>query len=297
LKNSQDILDKLTDRLKTNQKGEVMRGIVRSRITLLREYLSFLNRASTHFMGAIASEEFPRSKLPETMLVIAECLRRQAVLGENGDAKATRAMDWYMALSKMAESQPKLRDEMRAQNKAPGPDAPYEVQLGWIADTHYQRLTDAKVIHAGAISGADKALLTAIVFDRLGFADFVNSGWRPVTGATQADSAVILDLIGKAILDFAYRNDTWPQSVGELWERGIIHDRNYLNRFCCPVTGKPYLYQHLPGDVSTTSQATVILTMAEPVPTNQGPRYGIYLGNNTVAWSATPVKPGQLYKP
>ena len=297
LEKSQDILSKLTERFKDNEKGEILRGIVRSRITLLREYLAFVNKASAHFMEAIANEEFPRIKLPETMLVVAECLRRQSSAAGGNDASLARAMDWYMALAKMAESQPKLRDEMRAQGRAPGPDAPLQVQLGWIADTQYQRLTDAGVVHAGSIAGGDKTLLSAIVFDRLGFADFANLGWRPVTGANQADCAVILNMIGKAVLDFAFRNDTWPQTIGELWERGVISDRNYLNRFCCPVSGKPYLYTYLPGDVSTTSPSTVVVTTSEPVPTNQGPRYGIFLGNATVVWSATPAKPGLLYKP
>jgi hypothetical protein len=298
LKQAQDVLTALTKRLADTKDGEVMRGIVRQRMTLLREYLGFLNRASAHFMEAIANEEFPRSKLPETMLVVAECLRRQAAVGDdkNGNVVASRAMDWYMAIAKMAESQPKLRDEMRAQGRFPGPDAPYFVQLGWIADTQYEQLTKAEVVHSGSISGVDKALLSAIVFDRLGFADFSNAGWRPVTGATKDDSAVILDLLGKAALDFAFRNDVWPQSLGELWELGFLSDRNYVNRFYCPVTGKAYLYTMLPGNVSNTSPSTVIVAMAEPVPTNQGPRYGVFLGNATIAWSATPVTPGQSFK-
>jgi hypothetical protein len=297
MKNCQDILTKLTERLKENEKGEVMRGIVRSRITLLRDYVNFLKASSDRFMEAIASEEFPRNKLPETILVVAECLRRQSAVGNSGDVNQARAMDWYMALSKLAESQPKLRDEMRAQGKAPGPDAPLQVQLGWIADTQYKLLTDAGVVHSGAIAGQDKTLLTAIVFDRLGYADFVNVGWKPVTGANKEDCAVILNIIGKAVLDFGFRHDTWPQTIGELWERGIISDRNYLNRFCCPVSGKPYLYTQLTGNISTTSPWTIIVATAEPVPTNQGPRYGVFLGNATVVWSATPVTPGVLYKP
>jgi hypothetical protein len=294
----QEVLSALTKRLADTKDGEIMRGLVRERMTLLREYLNFLNRASTHFMEAIANEEFPRAKLPETMLVVAECLRRQAALGDDkkGTALATRAMDWYMAIAKMAESQPKLRDEMRAQGRFPGPDAPYFVQLGWIADTQYEQLTKAEVVHSGSISGVDKGLLSAIVFDRLGFADFTNVGWRPVSGATQHDSMVILDLLGKAVLDFAFRNDVWPQSLGELWELGFLSDRNYVNRFHCPVTGKPYVYNALPGNIASTSPSTVVIAMAEPVPTNQGPRYGLFLGNATVVWSATPVAPGQTYK-
>jgi hypothetical protein len=308
LANCQRILNQLNERLKDTKDGEVMRGIIRSRMTLQREYLSFLSRASQHFMEAIANEEFPRIKLPETMLVVGESLRRLSAIGADdlgsqaskdaGGAKlASRAMDWYLALAKMPETQPKWRDEFRAQGRAPGPDAPYEVQLGWIADRQIASMTKAGVVHSGTIAGPDKDLLTAIVFDRLGTSEFVNPGWKPVTGATQSDCALILDLIGKAALDFAFRNDAWPRSLGELWERDVIHDRNYVNRFHCPVTGKPYLYRELPGNVTSTSPSTVVVATAEPVTTNQGLRYGLFLANATITWSIEPVKPGDSFKP
>ena len=294
----QDILAKLNERLKDVTDGEVMRGIVRSRMTLQREYLMFEGRAATHFMEAIANEEFPRIKLPEIMLVVAECLRRQAAIGTPvGEAPAVRAMDWYLAISKMPETQPKWRDEFRAQGRVPSADAPYPVQLGWIADRQIEGLTKAGVVHPGSIAGPDKAMLSAIVFEGLGTAEYVNPGWKPATGATQADCAMILDLIGKAVLDATFREDAWPSSLGQLWERDIIHDRNYVNRFYCPVTGKPFLYRQLPGNVTTTSPSTIVVVTSEPVPTNQGPRYGVFLANATLMWSSTPLKPGDSIKP
>jgi hypothetical protein len=296
--NCQSILSKLTERLKDVKDGEIMRGIVRSRATLQREYLTFIGRAASHFMEAISNEEFPRAKLPETMLVVSECLRRQAAIGQpGGEAPAVRAMDWYLAIAKMPETQPKLREEARAQGRVPSADAPYEMQIGWIADRQIENLTKAGVVHPGTVSGPDKALLGAIVFDGLGTAEYISPGWRPATGATQADCALILDLIGKAVLDYTFRNDAWPSSLGVLWEREVIHDRNYVNRFHCPVTGKPYLYKPLTGNVTTIGPNIVLLATSEPVPTNQGPRYGVFLGNATMVWSATPVKAGEPYKP
>lgn len=294
----QEIITKLNERLKEVKDGEIMRGLVRARMTLQREYLTFIGRATQHFMEAIASEEFPRLKLPETMLVVAEGLRRQASIGQpGGDAPAVRAYDWYLAISKMPETQPKWREEFRSQGRVPSADAPYEVQIGWIADRQMENLTKAGVVHPGTISGPDKGLLTAIVFEGLGTAEYVNPGWKPVVGATQSDCALIMDLIGKAVLDFTFRTEAWPTSLGVLWERDVIHDRNYVNRFHCPVTGKPFLYQPLPGGISTTSPSTVVLATAEPVNTNQGPRYGVFLANATLGWSATPVKPGDSFKP
>ncbi len=296
----QDILSRLNERLKDLKDGEVMRGIVRSRMTLNREYLMFEGRAASHFIEAIANEEFPRMKLPETMLVVAECLRRQAAVGApggGGEAPAVRAMDWYLAISKMPETQPKWRDEFRAQGRVPSADAPMAVQLGWIADGQIENLTKAGIVHPGSISGPDKPLLTAIVFEGLGTAEYVNPGWKPASGATQADCAMILDLVGKAVLDAAFREDAWPVSLGYLWERDIVHDRNYVNRFHCPVTGKPFLYRQLPGNVTNTSPSTVVVVTSEPVPTNQGPRYGIFLANAVLMWSATPLKPGDSIKP
>ena len=292
------IIASLNERLKELKNGEVMRGLVRNRMSMKRDYLRFLKRSADKFMEAIASEEFPRLKLPETMLVVAESLRRQAAIGTpGGEAPAVRAMDWYLAISKMPETQPTLRAEMRAQGKAPSPDAPYAVQLGWIADRQIENLTKVGVVHPGTIAGFDKALLTAIVFDGLGTSEYANPGWKPMTGGTQVDCATLLNQIGMAAMESAFRYEAWPASLGQMWELGVIHDRNYVNRFHCPVTGKAFRYTQLPGTITTTAPTTVILVTAEPVPTNQGPRFGVFLANKIVAWSAKPVNPGEIYKP
>lgn len=291
LPTSKAVLLKLTERLKDVENGELMRGLVRQRLSLLREYLGFLDKTAANFMQAIADEEFVRGHLPETMLVVAECLRR------GGEPTHSRAMDWYLALSKMPETQPKWREEFRAQGRVPGPDSPFHVQLGWIADRNIERLTKGGLVHPGTISGQDKELLTNVVFNNLGSPEYVNPAWKPVTGATQTECARLLDMVGKATMDFAFRNNTWPKNLGELWSRDIIRDRNVVNRFCCPVTGKAFLYQELTSEITATSPKTVLVATADPVPTNQGPRYGVFLANATMVWSARPVKPGELYNP
>jgi len=60
--------------------------------------------------AALKIEEFPRSRLPPNMMAVAECLRR------SGAEK--NAMNWYLALAQMPETQPRMRAEIRAQGKA-----------------------------------------------------------------------------------------------------------------------------------------------------------------------------------
>ncbi len=286
LKIARSILAKMTERFKDNDKAEMLRGLVRERTTLLNEYLKFVDVAAGSFTRAIGDEEFTRQELPKMMLVVAESLRR---LGREAES-----FDWYLALAKMPDTQPKLRDDIRAQNKAPGPDAPFEVQLGWIADAHLAELTKIGVVHGPDIGGASKKLLNAIVSDGLGTAAYVNPDWRPQTAGDVQDCSRILDLIGKSALDFTYRLGLWPKNLGELWERGYLKDRNRVNRFHCPVTGAEFLYQYLPAEVSKLPPRTVIVATAQPVPTNQGPRFGAFLLNNTVVWSDQPLVPGQV---
>ncbi|MBA3939117.1 MAG: hypothetical protein H0X38_16850 [Planctomycetes bacterium] len=283
------ILDKLAERFKDTKDGEVLRGLVRERAARFTDYLKFESSAAASFMEAIANEEFSRRHLPEIMLAVAESLRR------NGDE--ARAMDWYLALAKMDETQPADRDAMRAQGGAPSPDAPYTMQLGWIADRHVAALTKQGLVHPGVVSGADKRLLDALVFEHLGSSDYHSPSWKPTTGATKRECEFLLSFIGKATVDFAFRNNTWPKTFGELWEHDVIRDRNYVNRFCCPVTGKPFLYKQLDGDVSHIAPKTVVIATADPVDTNQGKRFGGFLANDTVIWSATPLVPGELAHP
>ena len=284
-------LDLMKERFTKNEKpaGELLRGLVRERKRSLDEYASFLNIAVSNLLTAVISEEFPRSRLAPNMFAIAECLRRSGRAGTLG-----QSMDWYMALAKIPESQPRLRADIRAQGKAPGPDAPLAVSLGWLADRQIQRLTDAGEVHSPEISGPDKRLLSAIVYEDFGSANYVNPAWKPRTDGNQQDCALMLNLIGQAAMDYAFRKSVWPKTLDELWEQDVIKDRNRVNRFRCPVTGEKFMYKPLVGDVSVASPRTVIVCTAKAIPTNQGLRYGAYLANNQLVWTAEPMQAGSI---
>ncbi len=284
-------LEQMKERLGKNDKptGELLRGLVRERKRSLDEYANFLNIAVANLLTAVISEEFPRSRLAPNMFAIAECLRRSGRAGTLG-----QSMDWYLALAKIPESQPRLRADIRAQGKAPGPDAPLAVSLGWLADRQIQRLTDSGEVHSMEISGSDKRLLSAIVYEDFGSANYVNPAWKPRTDGNQQDCALALNLIGQATMDYAFRKGAWPKVLDDLWEQDVIKDRNRVNRFRCPVTGEKFHYKPLVGDVSAALPRTVVVCTASPVPTNQGLRYGAYLANNQLLWTAEPMQAGSI---
>lgn len=285
LKTCQDIISKMTDRFNDADKdGELLRGLVRQRKNMLQEYEKLLNLSAAYFIQAVKEEEFTRQRLPENILVIAESLRRTG--------HDVQAMDWYLTLAQMSESQPKLREDIRAQGKAPGPDAPYHVQLGWIADRHSQRLTEAGLVHPGVPAGADKDVLNAILHENFGTSEYQNPKWKPAANGNQQDCVLMLDLIGKGVLEYNYRLGKWPESLGELWEKDILRDRNRVNRFRDPVTGAAFAYQ-APGEA--LAKKTVLVATTASVPTNQGQRFGAYLANDSIVWTEQPLKPGEVY--
>ncbi len=287
-KQAEEIIEKLTERFKPNRENndghEFQRGIVRTMKRQHADYIQLLDRASREFRRAIAEEEFTRIRLPEVVLAVAESLRRSG--------NTTDAVDWYLCLAQMGETQPKLRADIRAEGKAPGPSAPYHVQLGWIADRQLDALAAAGVAHAGVASGANKGLINAILFDGLGTLEYVNPGWQPRTGAEAEDCAFVLDLVGKGVLVHQQRYAAWPEKLGDLWIKDIHHDRNRVNRFHCPVTGAPFAYKQLTGDQAAK---TIVVATREPVPTKDGKRFIGYLANNTVIWSDKPLAPGELW--
>ncbi len=292
LAEAKKVLTDMGERFADEQKqsAEFLRGMVRERKRMLGEYQYMLGTAATQFMRAIASEEFPRSRLPANLMAVAECLRRST-----DEPKAlARAADWYLALAKIPETQPKLRDDIRAQGKAPGPESPFHVQLGWLADKQLTRLAAAGVPIGSEITGVDKKLLTAIVFERFGSAEYVNPEWAPRKDGTQQDSELVLRLIGQAVMDATFRSGAWPKTLDELWEQDVIKDRNRVNRFYDPSTGAKLLYKPLAGDVGSASPRTVVVATSRPVPTAQGPRYGAYLANNQLLWSEEQLVPGAV---
>lgn len=282
------VLNKMTERFKANGDNsdgfEFYRGITRNLRSTMTDSRQFLELSAVNFRKAIAGEEFPRARLPEICLAVAECLRRTG--------RTVDAVDWYVAIAQMPETQPKLRADIRAEGKVPGPSAPYHVQLGWLADKHIAALTPAGQPAPTSATGNDKGLVNAILFDGLGTAAFANPQWKPATGAEARDSAFILDLIGKSVLVSFDQFGEWPESLGQLWETDVLHDRNRVNRFYCPVTGAPYAYTQLKG---AQPPRTILVTTTEPVPTKEGPRWLGYLANNTVIYSDAAIKPGDLW--
>jgi hypothetical protein len=287
-KEAEAIVDKLTERFKPNRENddgfEFQRGSVRTLKRQHVDYLQLLDRASRDFRRAIAEEEFTRTRLPEVVLGVAECLRR---VGNYADAA-----DWYLCLAQMPETQPKLRADIRTDGKAPGPSAPYHVQLGWMADRHLKALADAGTPQPDVARGNDKGLINAILFEGLGTLEFVNPNWKPRVGAEAQDAAFVLDLVGKGVLVHQQRYGEWPLTLGELWIKDIHHDRNRVNRFHCPVTGAPFAYKPLVGE---QAQRTVLVATSEPVPTKEGKRYIGFLANNTVVWSDRPLASGDVW--
>ena len=73
-----------------------------------------------------------------------------------------------------------------------------------------------------------------------------------------------------------------------MWVEGYVRDRNMLNRFFCPVTGEKL---RLPAP-EPTLPTTVLIATAAPVPTSSGPKYGLFLANNTIRWVDDVVLPG-----
>lgn len=280
-----DALLKRFEANKDNNDGlEFHRGLIRSMKRMEVTYRGFLETCAQHFRTAVAQEEFTRSRLPEVLLATAESLRRSG--------RTEAAIDWYACLALLPETQPKLRDDIRAEKRFPSSSAPYLVQLGWIADNHLAALRKRHPNHPGKPAGADAALLNAIIFEGLGTLEYVNPNWRPTAGANDTDSALVLDMIGKGVLLFRERLGEWPESIGELWMRDIINDRNRVNRFHCPATGAAYAYVQPKGEVAPR---TILIAGTQPIATAKGRQYPAYLANNTVVWSEQAPKPGELW--
>lgn len=299
------ILQSMTERFKDEEKDR-LRGLVRERQRLYQDqarkqstrgvfsdtrgvssYITFLTRAAENFVIATGSEEYTRANLPVKMLATAECMRR---IGAK-----SRAMDWYLALASLPETQPGIRETLRAQGKFPSTDAPWVMQLGWIADGAIKRLIDGGLVHSGKPLGPDRTLLNAIINEGLGTAAYVNPSWKPVTGQSMQDLAQVIDQTTKALVDYTYRRKVWPKELGELWEHGVVRDRNRLNRFYCPVTGKPLLYNVPTSDLDHIDKRTVLVAASEAVSTTQGPRYCGMLANLTLVWSDQPLQSGSIY--
>ncbi|MCX8039730.1 MAG: hypothetical protein N3B15_04045 [Planctomycetota bacterium] len=286
-----ELLDKAMQRLGRDDRPDVLRGLIRERRRLLDEHNKLLALAAERFTLALRQEEVVRQRIPEILLAVAEAHRRL------GDAR--RSADWYLALARLPETQPSIREAARFAGKERGlpADKPYLVQLGWIADERFERLQRQGANHPGELSGPDRALLIAIVNEGLGTASYNAAGWKPISGRTQDECRIVLDAVGKALLDYAFRLGSWPRQLGELWEREVLRDRNFVNRFHCPVSGQPLRYAVPPGDLSALAPTTVLVATPAPVPTAQGPRYGAFCANARIVWVEQMPTVGQPLSP
>lgn len=293
-------MDDRFQRIESKDLGQFLRSLQRERKVVLDRYVELEAYAANAFMRGIDAGEFTRARLPQYVLAVAECLRRSG--------NAARSLAWYSCLARMAETQPRLREDIRTQGRAPGAEAPFHVHLGWIADVRLaaqlavlaangedpsgQQRAAAVVAGADPIEGPDRRLLAAILFEGLGTAAYQEPGWKPRVDGDWQDSQRMLTLVGQAVMDYHFRLGGWPQDLGQIWEREVLKDRNRVNRFHCPQTGKPLLYRPLGIALESLTPRTVLIASPAAVKTPQGPRYGAFLAGNSVAWSERPVQPG-----
>ncbi len=267
----------------------LLEGLVHEREHILNEYVTLEKIACDNLIQAISNEEFTRDDLVKSkLLVVGECLRRSGQLDN--------AYNWYLAESKLIETQPELRSEMRAQNKAPAVDTPQPVQVGWISDNHLLDLTKAGVVHGTDLSGPQRVLLNAIVFDGFGKGDYVTPNWKPATGGCVSDCELMLEMIGKSILVYNYQFGSWPTTLNSIWDSQVMKDRNRVNRFFDPVKGQAFAYAAPKGAMKDIPPDTVLLCTNETLPTNQGEVYLAYLANLKLVVSTTKPVPGQEIK-
>lgn len=282
-----EALEALEKRYKDKQDQLTLRGLVRTRRQNILDgqygYVGFLNIAVNAFCQAMANEEFARPHLPEVLLAVAECQRRTGNLDN--------AMNWYLALTQMDETQPQLRSELRAQKKVPSMEAPFPMLLAWRAEEQMAKLVKAGVQHNGRIGGPHSDLLNAVLNQGLGTPSYKNPAWKPRTGAGIPEVQVLLDDIARRVLVFRERTKgEWPRSLDDLWMRGIVRDRNQLNRFCCPSSGKPLRFAQLIGDQPAR---TVLLACPEPVADGKGGKVHVGMQINLqIVTSAKPLEPG-----
>ena len=280
-KTCDQVLDAMDKRFKDLEHGEKLRGIVRERRRMLDEYRKLLDAAVVYFAKAIANEEIRRDQLPTTMRAVAEGLRRTNHISQ--------AIDWYLAIDNMDETDPNLRKQIRDIGKAPAPHAPFLVHVGWQA--HLRAVELAKEIPGRELKIlADASLLNAIVNENLGSSKHKNPHWQPVTGAAVEELNVTLGELGKALIDYEFRLEQWPGSLGQLWDDGAIPDWNRFNRFHCPVTGAAFKYAKPKAPRTKIPAKTVLIACTRPVQTAKGAQYLNYLANNSLVWSDQPLQ-------
>lgn len=291
LAEARDIITKMHDRFKdldtSVRTKPLLLGLVREREHILNAYVGMEDVATRQFISAIMNEEFTRQDLVDSkMLVVAEGLRRTG--------NPEYAYDWYLALSRMIETQPQLRAELHAANKAPAADVPQAVQVGWIADRQLAALTKSGLVHGDDYAGPDRQLLMEIVNKGFGRGDYVNPYWKPASGGTVDQAQLMLRLIAESVLEYHYRLGTWPSNLNDMWTEGILRDRNRVNRFYDPVKGLPLRYAPpQTNNADELSGRTVLLCTSAALPSNQGDVYLAIRADLRIVTSTTQPVPGE----
>ncbi|MFM2090455.1 MAG: hypothetical protein RLZZ127_944 [Planctomycetota bacterium] len=289
LAKAQGVLDGLAKDLADPDKASILPGIVRERKAQLGHYVELTRYAAGHFAQAIGDEDVSRHRLVNTAFATAESFRRC------GDLQ--RAREWYLAVARVAEGQPQLRAEIRAQGKVPGPTSPLAVQVAWMADRRVAELNTILQTTATDFTGPDRGVLGAMVFEDLGTSKYRSKTWTPVSGAPREAATAVLEETGKAVIEFAFREGVWPAELNELWDRDYVRDRNRLNRFHDPASGKPLEYAAPKHPLQGIDPNTVLVATPEPVTTDRGRMYGLFLANAKLVWSARTTAPGTVLAP
>lgn len=295
LREALGILGEMSERFdEETDMHKFLRGIIRTRRQTTKiEYVHFLSTVATNMINALANEEFPRPMVPQTMLVVAESLRRLSRYEE--------AAGWYLALGQLEETEPRLREEIRAKGKKPNSKASFPMLLGWQADDLYQwvaeRLREDDKDPETVTNQRHARLLNDLVHEGLGTPDYVSPTWKPETGAGWQKVRGIMRQAGLAVLDYVSHAKRWPERLDDLWMAGLIKYRNELNRFYCPASGKALVYKPIGGDIESLPLGTVLIASPEPVPFQGGTGYALFLSNLDVVFSPRYVPPGDIFRP
>ncbi len=289
----QKVLTDLFDQYRDEARHAALRSLIRNRINLVEQwYLPFMEIAYRDFAHALRREEVPRPRMPEVLLAMAELRRRM------GDFRG--ALDWYLCLANMHETQPRLRKDLRVAGKVPkqlDEEPNLLLHLGWKADEMIRRLESKDGIeNDGRPQGADRDLVLAVMDHGLGTLAYDSPDWEPMTGRDTKNVQLYLMETGKSVLDYYVKMEIFPDRLGDMWLDGTIQswERNRMNRFHCPNTGAKFLYLR-PTDKIT--QNTILVAMDKPLETTEGKRYGAFIYGCKVVWSNKPLFPGEEYRP
>ncbi len=280
-----DVMAAMERRFDDNEKHFTLRGLMRSRRNLIeQDYIGFLDIAAQQLTQALAEEAIARPRMLEILFTIAECHRRAGRLNQ--------AYEWYLALTQLEETQPRIRAELRDAGKVPSIEAAMPLLIAWRAEDQMLSLR-GQVDHDGTIAGRDRELLHAIVNRNLGTPEYENPNWSPRRNGDPTETQHMLDAIGRTLLSFHQSQEQWPRTLDDLWMRGAVPDRNVYNRFHCVVTGAPFAYNRPIGE---QRGSTVLLTTSQPLSMPQGRRYGMFLADARIVWAEELTKPGEIYR-